>query len=234
MRRGVPGESLHNIGAHSMKATLLSWAAKFGIDKATRRTLGYHVEPGDRSVETYSRDAMAAPLRHLDRVLEAVRRGTFHPDSTRSGFFRGAEDQPGDLLPQVPETGVAAVLKGGPRRRSPPRLHRDPSGSSGLAERGVPRTGSAALSRPSSASCAPPSSSSASTASAASSSSEDPDVAPEVEQEAVDSMIVVSKRSRIHHVTTNGMQLICGKAITEGYESVSGPPPGARLCRQCF
>ena len=234
LRRGVPGESLNNIGAHSMKATLLSWAAKFGIDKVTRRTLGYHAEPGDRSVETYSRDAMAAPLRHLDRVLEAVRRGAFHPDSTRSGFFRGGEDHPGDVLPQVPETGVAAVLKRGPRRRSPSRLHRDLSGAPGLAARGVPRAGSSAPSGPPSAPCRPPSSSSASTASAASSSSEDPGAAQEVEEPEFDSNIMVSKRSRIHHATLDGLQMLCGKSITEGYERVRALPSGARMCRQCF
>ena len=70
-----------------MMATLLSWASKFGLAKATRRSLGYHAEPGDKAVETYSRDALATPLRELDRVLDAVRRGSFRPDTTRSGDF---------------------------------------------------------------------------------------------------------------------------------------------------
>ena len=228
-----------------MKATLLSWAAKYGLDKATRRTLGYHADPADKAVETYSRDAMAAPLRHLDRVLEAVRRGAFDPDATRSGFFRGGGDHPDEVLPQVPETGVAAVLKRGPRRRSPSRPHRDPSGVPGLAVRGVPRAGSSA--------CRPPSSSSASTASVASSSGEESqeriyanaamqeqeqeqeqEEEQEIEDPEFDSNIMVSKRSRIHHVTLDGVQMLCGKSVTEGYERVRALPSGARVCRQCL
>jgi uridine phosphorylase len=35
----------------------------------------------------YSRGAMAGPLRELGRVVEMVKKGQFHPDSTRSGRF---------------------------------------------------------------------------------------------------------------------------------------------------
>lgn len=43
--------------------------------------------PGATVAETYARDAMAAPLRELLRVLAAVRANTFCPDATRSGMF---------------------------------------------------------------------------------------------------------------------------------------------------
>lgn len=52
-----------------------------------RRILGYHVAPGASVAETYARDSLAAPLRELVRVLEAVKSGRFRPDDTRSGML---------------------------------------------------------------------------------------------------------------------------------------------------
>ena len=101
LRHGVSAEALTNIGAHSMKATLLSWTAKYGIAKPIRRTLGYHTDANDKAVETYSRDAMALPLRELERVLEAVRVGSFFPDSTRSGLFKNTDIDCRELPRQV-------------------------------------------------------------------------------------------------------------------------------------
>ena len=37
--------------------------------------------------ETYSRDALASPLRKLAEMIEAIRAGKFMPDNTRSGRF---------------------------------------------------------------------------------------------------------------------------------------------------
>jgi hypothetical protein len=74
------------VSSHSCKTTLLSWAAKAGIDKSSRATLGYHVE-GAGSMLHYSRDEQAGPLRKLELVLRMVRAGDFHPDRTRSGYY---------------------------------------------------------------------------------------------------------------------------------------------------
>ena len=41
----------------------------------------------------YSRDALAAPLRSLDEVLDAIVSGCFSPDETRSGYFRVEGDR---------------------------------------------------------------------------------------------------------------------------------------------
>ena len=84
---GVPKIQLANVGTHSCKATCLSWCAKFGLPISVRRTLGYHMKPGDRMPILYSRDAIAAPLRDLERVLGAIRSDGFRPDLTRSGYF---------------------------------------------------------------------------------------------------------------------------------------------------
>ena len=76
------------LGTHSCKCTLLSWMAKAGAGSPSdRRLLGYHVAGRDTSMVIYSRDAMATPMRVLDRLLLQVQRGTFLPDETRSGRF---------------------------------------------------------------------------------------------------------------------------------------------------
>lgn len=85
-----PGKE-QSLGTHSSKVTLLSWAGKFGIHKGDARTLGYHVKSKDTQVNLYSRDAQAAPMRRLWKVLLAISNGKFMPDATRSGHFGGEE-----------------------------------------------------------------------------------------------------------------------------------------------
>ena len=65
----APPMALKNVGSHSCKATLLSVAAKCGISRDARRTLGGHANPGDSSVDCYSRDTMAAPRLELALLL---------------------------------------------------------------------------------------------------------------------------------------------------------------------
>ena len=104
--RGFDLSQLHEVGAHSLKATCLSWCAKAGTDRGHRRLLGYHVKRDDKSMETYSRDGMAAPLRDLKHVIDMIGDGSFDPDSTRSGFF--AEKPTGE--PVLPSGAGRATL----------------------------------------------------------------------------------------------------------------------------
>ena len=65
---------------------------------------------GLSSLETYSRDAQASPLREYEQMMEAIRGGTYVPDATRSG-----------LLVQVPmseSAPVSAASVGGGRGSS--------------------------------------------------------------------------------------------------------------------
>ena len=82
---GTPGQVPHFTG-HSAKATILSWRSKYGICEEARSVLGHHALPA-RSVVTYSRELLAAPLRQLASVLKAVENGSFRPDCTRSGMI---------------------------------------------------------------------------------------------------------------------------------------------------
>ena len=56
--------------------------------KAERRLLGGHLKSKDQSVEAYSRDEYAKPLRSLYVVIQDVKDGRFNPDATRSGLFK--------------------------------------------------------------------------------------------------------------------------------------------------
>lgn len=94
IRCGFSADDLVNIGAHSLKSTCLSWLAKFGAPRDERRLLGYHAVPGDKSLDSYSRDTLAGPLRTLCKMLGAIRAGTFDPDETRSGTFTSAAPAP--------------------------------------------------------------------------------------------------------------------------------------------
>ena len=47
----------------------------------------------------YSHDAAVQPLLELERVLGAIREGSFRPDSTRSGRFVAGPEKPLWVMP---------------------------------------------------------------------------------------------------------------------------------------
>ena len=118
LRGGFAPEQLGNIGAHSLKATTLSWLAKRGVDKDTRRTLGYHVKADERSMEAYSRDSLAGPLRTLSSVINEIRVGRFVPDTTRSGQV---------AQPDQPKAASSSSSSAAPRSLSPIASSQAPS-----------------------------------------------------------------------------------------------------------
>ena len=85
---GSTPEQVKGISTHSLKATTLSWASKYGLPLQDRTLLGYHVIEGASSTLHYSRDALSGPLRSLQKVMQAIRDGEFIPDETRSGYFK--------------------------------------------------------------------------------------------------------------------------------------------------
>ena len=95
LSKGLNRDEVSNLGTHSLKACLLSWLAKAGAAGSDRKMLGNHISKADASMVTYSRDALAGPLRCLGSLLEAVRSGRFHPDRSRSGRWTlpGPDDQ---------------------------------------------------------------------------------------------------------------------------------------------
>ena len=61
--------------AHSMKTTLLVWAAKAGLDKEVRAVLGHHASALQGSEVVYSRYLQTRALRKLNMMLHRVRIG---------------------------------------------------------------------------------------------------------------------------------------------------------------
>ena len=105
------------VASRSCKCTVLSWLSKHGESASVRRTLGYHVPRKDKSLIIYSRDALAAPLRVLDAVLDKISKGEFRPDATRSGMVArelgvlgaAASQRPSqDPLPEVEAEAVSS------------------------------------------------------------------------------------------------------------------------------
>ena len=92
-----PGpSSCTRIATHSCKASILSMCAKYGVEPAARRLLGYHTSGRDKSMITYSRDAMAWPIRLMEEMIDQINKQRFFPDSSRSGYFPEGVDMPED------------------------------------------------------------------------------------------------------------------------------------------
>ena len=77
-------DSSRPISSHSLKATMLSMAAKRGYSHQDRLSLGHHTHPYQMA-DVYARDAAARDLRLLDALILEVRNGTFKPDESRAG-----------------------------------------------------------------------------------------------------------------------------------------------------
>ena len=137
IRAGIPQSALVRVGSQSLKVTTLSWAARHGFDRETRRMLGYHLKPGDRSMEAYSRDTQAGPLRKLSALIRDVAAGRFDPDATRSGQFARppssscsssggrseSSEGPVDEVLAEPEVEVPVVLEKFVRNDKTKRVH---------------------------------------------------------------------------------------------------------------
>eukprot|EP00435_Cladocopium_sp_Y103_P044719 s1782_g12.t1 len=72
--------------SHSLKATTLVWAARYGMDDKCRAMLGHHALK-EHSLACYSRDMLSKPLRDLSAMLLNIKAGKFDPDGTRSGWM---------------------------------------------------------------------------------------------------------------------------------------------------
>ena len=85
----LEGEDI--VTSHTLKATTLSWASKYGLDEPTRTLLGHHQLHGDRSLSAYSRDMLSRPLALYQAMLKNIRAGPgwllfTRPESFRQNF----------------------------------------------------------------------------------------------------------------------------------------------------
>lgn len=115
VRTGFSREQVARVSTHSLKATALSWAAKYGLAKTVRQVLGYHVVEGGAALH-YSRDEQAGPLRKLQRVYADIRSGQFRPDETRSGYRLRVKQRDvwPELVPLEPHMKPSAKMRSTP------------------------------------------------------------------------------------------------------------------------
>jgi len=83
----VPGSECEIVSSHSLKATTLSWCARYGLSPAIRSLLGRHASSLNETYAIYSRDLACSPTAELQKVIDAIAEGRFLPDSQRSEFF---------------------------------------------------------------------------------------------------------------------------------------------------
>ena len=105
--RGLVGENiditsplLPHISAHSLKATGLAWAARFGLSWPDRAILGRHQSSTNETVAIYSRDLAVGPVTRFSEMVASICKGAFCPDAERSKYFP---------FPPVPPEGVMAA-----------------------------------------------------------------------------------------------------------------------------
>ena len=97
----LQGPVAGGLTSHGLKATTLSWMSKAGYSEESRLVLGHHsLGSKKRTLECYSREIQAAPLRELEECLSAIRTGNFLPDMTRSGMMAA----PGQAVAPSPAT----------------------------------------------------------------------------------------------------------------------------------
>ena len=99
---GGQGDETPLVSSHSLKATTLAWAARYGLSPSTRSLLGRHSSCLNETFAVYSRDLMVSPVVELQHVIDAIANKEFSPDEQRSRFFGQAtgsapQDNPANL-----------------------------------------------------------------------------------------------------------------------------------------
>ena len=94
--RNILGSVGPGLTSHGIKATVLTWCAKYGMSEDDRHVLGGHSISGKKTMFGYSRDFISAPVRRMEGMIDAIRQGIFRPDSTRSGMIRRVEVEAGE------------------------------------------------------------------------------------------------------------------------------------------
>ncbi|CAL1148854.1 unnamed protein product [Cladocopium goreaui] len=100
-------ESGPKLSSHSLKATVLSWAAKAGMAAQDKSILGRHVSAYTDSSAVYARDLSIGAVSRLQEVVLQIYRGEFLPDAPRSGYYPVA--MPVAEAPELPDAEVIKV-----------------------------------------------------------------------------------------------------------------------------
>ena len=101
-----------SIRAHSMKATLLSWCARAGVDKEIRAVLGHHCSALTGSDVVYSRNLQIRPVRKLQMLLRLIRIGMGLEDIADQGQISSVTPACRTPAPQLGVHGTAVCGTG--------------------------------------------------------------------------------------------------------------------------
>ncbi len=102
LQAGFAIDEVAKLTSHSLRATLLSWAAKAGCGMKVRRALGGHIKSTDKMAHIYGRENMAEPIRVLDELTGWVRNGDFVPDLGRIGrWIRHSSQLKNDAVSRI-------------------------------------------------------------------------------------------------------------------------------------
>ena len=93
------------VSSHSLKTTMLSFAARRGLGMDIRLQLGYHTGPHKMGL-TYSRDGAAASLMALEQMLCEIKTGVYFPDETRSGRLKTRPERAASTVIEVKDEAV--------------------------------------------------------------------------------------------------------------------------------
>lgn len=94
LRTGLPMSEACKYSTHSCKATIPTWAGKFGgFSMDERRMLTHHMDGSSVMPLTYSRDNLTALHSRIFRMLTAIRNYEFDPDASNAArIFRENTD----------------------------------------------------------------------------------------------------------------------------------------------
>ncbi len=106
---------LRRVSTHSLKPTAISWASKYGMTLKEKAVLARHASAVHGSTNLYSRDLLSPVMRRFQEVIDRINKGSFMPDSTRSGMITpvhlSAPATPAHLFDLTPGEKVASVEK---------------------------------------------------------------------------------------------------------------------------
>ena len=97
-----PGKGVPGVTSHSLKATGLSWATKFGLSEYDRAVLGRHSSSTSSASAIYARDLAFPSVKKFEGVLSAIFDKSFRPDAPRSLYF--------DKVPRVDVSDEASQV----------------------------------------------------------------------------------------------------------------------------
>ena len=117
---------LIGVSTHAAKATLLHWAALYGLSLECRERLGYHASKSGGSVRAYSRDHLAKPVEELTQMLEAMRAANWSPDAGwHQHGFQWGDDLAETISPTAPFVSDPSIIEEA-SSSTPPCAQADP------------------------------------------------------------------------------------------------------------